>query len=40
MAVAKKAKKDGVEVKIETSNDAQKDKKHSKLPVLRFLSNP
>ena len=30
MAVAKKAKKDGVEVKIETSNDAQKDKKHSK----------
>ena len=49
MAVAKKAKKDGVEVKIETSNDAQKDKKHSKrktktatsrLPVLRFLLNP
>lgn len=33
MAVAKKAKKDGVEVKIETSNDAQKDKKHSKRKI-------
>lgn len=33
MAVAKKAKKDGVEVKIETSNDVQKDKKHSKRKI-------